>query len=148
MFFFLGTTLHKDEIPQERLQNLAAFQVHLLLHALSHPSAQEVVYSTCSLNTEENEEVVQSVLSHYGKEFELENLQRRLPGWKNFGKQNYECGKYCLRTVPETDKCHGFFVAKFIRKIPTGQKNSDKGKKQKRTKDLQSSSVKKKRNIK
>ena len=116
--FFAGTGLHKDEISLERLQNLAAFQTHLLSHALSHPSAQEVVYSTCSLNTEENEEVVQSVLSQCENEFELENLQSKLQGWKHFGRENYGCGKYCLRTVPEIDKCHGFFVAKFIRKKP------------------------------
>lgn len=71
------------------------------------------------MNTEENEEVVESVLSQYGKEFELENLQNKLQGWKHSGKQNYECGKYCLRTVAEIDKCHGFFVAKFIRKKPS-----------------------------
>lgn len=148
-WFFTGTILHKDDIPCGRLQNLAAFQVHLLLHALSHPLAQEVVYSTCSVNTEENEEVVQSVLSQYGKEFELENLQSKLQGWKHFGKQNYECGKYCLRTVAETDKCHGFFVAKFIRKEPTFSTIvAKKGKRHKGTSDLESCSMKKKINIK
>lgn len=109
--------MHQDEIPHERLQNLAAFQVHLLLHALSHPSVQEVVYSTCSVNAEENEEVVQTAL-HQHQEFELEDLAGKLQGWKHYGKQNYEHGKYCLRTVADVDKCHGFFVAKFIRKKP------------------------------
>lgn len=139
IFFITGTGLHKDEIQCERLQKLAAFQVHLLQHALSHPSAQEVVYSTCSVNTEENEEVVQSALSQYGEEYELENLQSKLKGWKHFGSKNYECGKYCLRTEVETDKCHGFFVAKFIRKKPLCQTNvTQKGKKHKRTTDIES----------
>lgn len=122
--------MHKDEIPHERLQNLAAFQVHLLSHALSHPSVQEVVYSTCSVNAEENEEVVQTALNQY-QEFELEDLGGKLQGWKHYGKQNYEYGKYCIRTVAEIDKCHGFFVAKFIRKKHTCNINVAKKSKKK-----------------
>lgn len=102
------------------------------------------MYSTCSVNTEENEEVVQSVLNHYGMEFELENLQSKLQGWKHFGKQSYECGKYCLRTVAETDKCHGFFVAKFIRTKYSSQGNVTKNdKKHKKSNDQESYSKKK-----
>lgn len=113
-----GTDLHKDEIPHKRLQNLGAFQISLLLHALSHSSVKEVVYSTCSVYAEENEEVVRTVLSQH-EEFELEDLGSKLEGWKHFGKEDYEFGKCCLRTVTHIDKCHGFFVAKFIRKNPT-----------------------------
>lgn len=91
---------------------------------------------------------MQSVLKHHELEFELENLQSKLQGWKHFGKENYECGKYCLRTVTNIDKCHGFFVAKFIRKKPTSQNNeASKGKKHERTNDLKGCVVKKKRKI-
>ncbi|XP_045115578.1 28S rRNA (cytosine-C(5))-methyltransferase-like [Portunus trituberculatus] len=118
-----GTDLHMDEIGRERLERLAAFQISLLLQALSHPTVQEVVYSTCSVHAEENEEVVWSVLRQH-EEFELEDLGSKLKGWKNFGKEDYEFGKCCLRTVPDIDKCHGFFVAKFIRKELTSSSNS------------------------
>ena len=110
--------MHEDEISDERLQNLASFQISLLLHALSRPSVQEVVYSTCSVNAEENEQVVQSALKQC-EEFQLEDLGTKLKGWKHFGKEDYEFGKFCLRTVADIDKCHGFFVAKFIRRNPT-----------------------------
>jgi 25S rRNA (cytosine2278-C5)-methyltransferase len=54
----------KDENDQkERLHNLSEFQVKILQKALSFPSAQFVVYSTCSIHEIENEEVVLQILN-------------------------------------------------------------------------------------
>lgn len=47
---------------QARLQALAGFQQRALRHALTFPSLQRLVYSTCSLCQEENEDVVRDAL--------------------------------------------------------------------------------------
>lgn len=47
---------------KERLRALAGFQQRALCHALTFPSLQRLVYSTCSLCQEENEDVVQEAL--------------------------------------------------------------------------------------
>lgn len=53
----------------ERLQALAGFQRRVLSHALSFPALWRLVYSTCSLHQEENEDVVQAVLQEWGSAF-------------------------------------------------------------------------------
>ena len=45
-----------------RLDNLSAFQLRLLQHAMAFPSAQRIVYSTCSIHSEENEHVLVAAL--------------------------------------------------------------------------------------
>ena len=45
-----------------RIDALAAFQLSLLLHAFRFPSARRITYSTCSVYTRENEEVVLEAL--------------------------------------------------------------------------------------
>lgn len=47
---------------KERLCALSAFQLRVLRHALSFPALQRLVYSTCSLCQEENEDVVRDAL--------------------------------------------------------------------------------------
>lgn len=51
-----------EEQDGERLQALAAFQVRCLNHTLQFPQLQRVVYSTCSIHSQENEEVVATCL--------------------------------------------------------------------------------------
>lgn len=53
----------------ERLQALAGFQRRVLSHALSFPALRRLVYSTCSLHREENEDVVHAVLQERGSAF-------------------------------------------------------------------------------
>lgn len=54
---------------KERLQALAGFQLRALDHALTFPSLRRLVYSTCSLCQEENEDVVQEALQRCGGAF-------------------------------------------------------------------------------
>lgn len=126
--------IHEDKVSQQRIRSLASFQVRLLLCALSFPSVKEVIYSTCSVNVEENEEVIEEALDQYHDQFELEDLGQKLPGWKHFGNMDFSFGKMCLRTNTEIDKCHGFFIAKFVRKTnkDCDGRHSDNWKGQKR----------------
>ncbi|KAI6652266.1 28S rRNA (cytosine-C(5))-methyltransferase isoform X3-like [Oopsacas minuta] len=97
-----------------RLGKLQNFQVMALKHALSFPSVQKVVYSTCSIYQEENEMVVKEALESYAESFNLEFI---LPEWESRGKnESFEYGHYCLRASPENDRTIGFFVALFKRK--------------------------------
>ncbi|KAI1893700.1 hypothetical protein AGOR_G00126390 [Albula goreensis] len=93
--------------PQEesgRLQALAAFQLRCLNHALLFPHLQRLVYSTCSIHTQENEEVVSACLQQ-NKEFRLVPLK---PEWPERGLPPLS---QCLRASPERTLTHGFFVA-------------------------------------
>ncbi|OXB56100.1 hypothetical protein ASZ78_007954 [Callipepla squamata] len=53
----------------ERLQALAGFQRKVLSHALRFPAVQRLIYSTCSVHREENEDVVHTVLQEPGLAF-------------------------------------------------------------------------------
>jgi putative methyltransferase len=46
----------------KRLWNLEALQRRMLVHAMSFPAVQRIVYSTCSVHEEENESVVRYVI--------------------------------------------------------------------------------------
>ncbi|NWV63709.1 NSUN5 methyltransferase, partial [Malurus elegans] len=92
----------------ERLQALAGFQRRVLSHALSFPALQRLVYSTCSLHQEENEDVVQSVLQDWGSAFRLVTT---FPSWPCRGLAAFPGADSCLRASPAETLTHGFFVA-------------------------------------
>uniref|UniRef100_A0A8C3EYY8 28S rRNA (cytosine-C(5))-methyltransferase n=1 Tax=Corvus moneduloides TaxID=1196302 RepID=A0A8C3EYY8_CORMO len=92
----------------ERLQALAGFQRRALNHALSFPALQRLVYSTCSLHQEENEDVVQAVLQEWGSAFRLVTA---FPSWPCRGLAAFSGAESCLRASPAETFTHGFFVA-------------------------------------
>ncbi|XP_059721606.1 28S rRNA (cytosine-C(5))-methyltransferase isoform X2 [Haemorhous mexicanus] len=92
----------------ERLQALAGFQRRILSHALSFPAVRRLVYSTCSLHQEENEDVVQAVLQEWGSAFRLVTA---FPSWSCRGLAAFSGAESCLRASPEETLTHGFFVA-------------------------------------
>ena len=98
-----------------RLQRLASFQTRALTHSLSLPRVRRVVYSTCSVHTEENEAVVAAVL----KAFPNWALQEALPGWHRRGVAceglPENLARLCVRVDPLLDQAHGFFVACLVR---------------------------------
>lgn len=82
-----------DFTETERLNKLAAFQKKALAHALSFPEVERIVYSTCSVNQIENEDVVKSVVplaANYGFE-----LGTPFPKWQRRGLPVFEGGKHC-----------------------------------------------------
>lgn len=101
----------------KRLQNLQSFQVYLLRYALfNFPNARRIIYSTCSLHPEENEEVIDEVLADIGNAYRLVPIRRMLKNnWTNFSSKKYNCGDACLYSKPDDDFCNGFFIAVFER---------------------------------
>jgi len=79
-----------------------------------------LVYSTCSLEPEENEAVVDFLLNKYEnaelEEIKIKHLKKSSP-IMNFEDKNYnENIKKCLRIWPQDNDTEGFFVAK-IKKL-------------------------------
>ncbi len=77
-----------------------------------------LVYSTCSLEPEENEEVIDFALNHYNlkvEEIDL-NIKRAQPVLEFNNKRYNPEIKKCLRIYPQDNDTEGFFVAK-LRKI-------------------------------
>ena len=74
-----------------------------------------LVYSTCSVEPEENEEVVDSLLGKY-KNAKLEEIKlniKRSPAIPEFENKKYSDEiKKCLRIWPQDNDSEGFFVAK------------------------------------
>jgi putative methyltransferase len=109
----------KPERPDaRRIRTLAALQKRLLTHALTaFPKCHRVVYSTCSINEEEDEEVVMAVLSHPEVEG-IWGLSHIIPTWGTRGHLREESQfplDRCIRCDPEKDATNGFFVACFDR---------------------------------
>lgn len=97
----------------ERLKNLRSFQVYLLRYALlNFPNAKRIIYSTCSLHPEENEQVIDEVLADIGTAYHLVPARQMLgANWINFSSEKYNCRDKCLYSKPDVDFCNGFFVA-------------------------------------
>ena len=78
-----------------------------------------MIYSTCTMEPEENEGVVSWLLDRYSNaKVEKINLNiRRSPAIMKFSKERYNPQvKECLRIWPQDNNTEGFFVAK-IRKV-------------------------------
>ncbi|KAK1417019.1 hypothetical protein QVD17_26141 [Tagetes erecta] len=129
-----------DEAADEgRLVKLAAFQKKALIHALSFPAVERVVYSTCSVHQIENEDVIKSVLplaASYGFQ-----LSTPFPQWARRGLPVVEGSQHLLRTDPVEDK-EGFFIALFTRNVTHFSESSQKAQTDTASDSLKHGSVK------
>ncbi|KAK7202864.1 S-adenosyl-L-methionine-dependent methyltransferase [Myxozyma melibiosi] len=125
-------TTNDKEVLASRLFNLAYFQKKIVKHALvDFPNVRRVVYSTCSIHAEENEDVVRGLLTDPDVArlgWRLLKRQDAIPHWERRGwterfegiqREGYdvqspaELADGCVRAEPVADGGIGFFVAGF-----------------------------------
>ena len=104
-----------EAIDTERVKQLSDFQKRILSHALSFPNVEYVLYSTCSLHKEENEDVIASVLEELSTADRSVEVVDVLPHWPRRGIEHptlskSETGKM-VRVNPYEDNASGFFLA-------------------------------------
>ena len=115
-----GTLAHNPEIKwrlrAEDLTQLSSRQFEILEAAFDRvASGGRVLYSTCSLEPEENELVVERLLAKFGTA-QLVDCRDELRTLQKVGDVVIEdtdsliTGKY-LRTIPGVHRCEGFFAA-------------------------------------
>jgi putative methyltransferase len=99
---------------------LAAEQEKLVLAAMSLPEVRVVVYSTCSVHRQENEDVVEKVLAKAPAGFKL---AKALPSWPHRGlpAAGQAIAPFVVRATHERDSTNGFFVARFERNLTAPQ---------------------------
>ncbi|MEZ5047155.1 MAG: Fmu (Sun) domain protein [Chitinophagaceae bacterium] len=98
----------------ESLVHLCAERQKRILHDSYHTLAQDglLVYMTCSLSQEENEDMVDYLMSH----FALENLSLKIPSEWNIHHSISNTGASSYRLMPHVLKGEGFFIACFRKK--------------------------------
>lgn len=107
------TRSENEEKEVGRLRKLAGLQKKLLVHALTaFPDLQKIVYSTCSIYAEENEEVLLGALRKVGN-FKLANTSGLLKTeWHNLGSNDYPgISENVIYAKTKDDLTNGFFVA-------------------------------------
>jgi len=115
-----GTLARNPEIKwrlkPDDLKDLQARQTAILKSALARVvTGGRVVYSTCSIEPEENETIVEAVIGGESN-FSILDCRRQLEQMQQRGELNVHrietllAGPY-LRTIPGVHQCDGFFVA-------------------------------------
>ncbi|KAI5148673.1 25S rRNA (cytosine2278-C5)-methyltransferase [Enteropsectra breve] len=107
-----GSGIHSCYVKeQERVDRLQKMQHSLLSHALSF-KPKRLVYSTCSVHEEENEEVIKMALeSNTG--YELATIG---DFWPTRGLEKYPFASKVIRSYPNENGSIGFFTALLERK--------------------------------
>jgi len=95
---------------EEDIKRLSKLQLSILRNLSGYLKGKGVlVYSTCTIFHEENEDVVEKVLKVH-PEFQLDRMDKILsPQYYSFTQNGY------FKTFPPKDKMDGFFVARMIK---------------------------------
>ena len=108
---FHKTPSSKWRLTPHSVDNMAKLQKRILWNAADRlKSGGTLVYSTCSIMAEENEEVVQSLL-YRNPEFKLTAASPRIGDHGLLGMEEAQ------RLYPHKHHCNGFFIAKLVKDI-------------------------------
>ncbi|HHW48183.1 MAG TPA: 16S rRNA (cytosine(967)-C(5))-methyltransferase RsmB [Clostridiaceae bacterium] len=112
----LGIIRRKPDIKWERTEaditGIVRLQKKILRAASTYVKpGGALVYSTCTINPEENEEVIKDFVSS-DSSFSLADVARYLPQ----SLRKADAVKGYIQLFPNVDKVDGFFIAKFIKK--------------------------------
>lgn len=100
---------------EEEIKELAELQLAILERAARSVAADgELVYSTCTLEPEENFEVVKAFRTRH-PEFVSVNLAEELPFQLTDKRDLHQANKGTLQILPHKHGMDGFFLAKFRR---------------------------------
>jgi 16S rRNA (cytosine1407-C5)-methyltransferase len=113
---------YQDWSPK-KIKQLSKLQKYLLRSAISATKVGgTIVYSSCTLSPEENEEVIEWVVSKTPAALSVEpihlpnvKLKNGLETWK---KKQFNFTKNCARIIPSA-KMEGFFIAKIYKVAST-----------------------------
>ena len=107
----------RHTISFERIKELLPKQAQILKNAAAFvKKGGTLIYSTCTLNREENEDQVASFLAD-NPDFYADDITRFLPDRLIIDekrKEDAEAGMITL--LPDTDLCEGFFIARLKRR--------------------------------
>lgn len=108
----LGIIAKKNDIKYHlseiQLMELANLQKTILTNAAAYVKPGGILlYSTCTINPEENEKNARWFLNHF--DFEGESIEALLPE----ELRNSMPDTFMLQLLPGVHKCDGFFIAKF-----------------------------------
>lgn len=105
----------------KRLWKLEGLQRRMLTHAMSFPAVERIVYSTCSIHEEENENVVRYALQNCENKFRLVHIfQGQWKSGRGLVKTDEDRAMnldFCIRTSYSRNYTNGFFISCF-EKIP------------------------------
>lgn len=109
----VGLMRKKPEIrwnlKEEHIEELTKLQRQIIMNGSKYVMPGGVmVYSTCTLTEEENEDIINWFLET-SKDFQLESFEEMLPDfYKNLGGVNGY-----IKLFPHISDCDGFFIARF-----------------------------------
>jgi 16S rRNA (cytosine967-C5)-methyltransferase len=100
-------------MSEDDIIELSKLQLRILNNASKYlKPAGILLYSTCTITEEENEEVIRNFLAE-NKNYRLENICSYLPNY--FKSEDCGCESGYIKLFPNINNCDGFFLARLRR---------------------------------